>query len=79
MTMHPEVQKRAKEEIDLITGGTRLPNFNDRPHLPYIDAIYREVLRWNPPLSIGMAHALTEDDYYEGYFLPKGYYRILQG
>ncbi len=26
----------------------RLPNFDDRPRLPYIDAILLEALRWNP-------------------------------
>jgi len=72
MTISPDVQRRAQEELDRVVGNDRLPDFNDRPHLPYVDAIYHEVLRFAPPANIGVPHALTEDDTYEGYFLPKG-------
>ena len=73
MVKHPDVQRRAQKEIDRVVGdGSRLPDLNDRPDLPYIEAIYRELLRHTPPLRVGLPHALTEDDYYEGYFLPKG-------
>jgi cytochrome P450 len=40
--------------------------------LPYIEAIYREVFRYEPPLGIGIPHSLVEDDVVGGYFLPKG-------
>ncbi|KAH7913465.1 cytochrome P450 [Hygrophoropsis aurantiaca] len=30
------------------SGKDRLPNFEDRASLPYIDAVFREVLRWYP-------------------------------
>ncbi len=69
---HPEVQRKAQEEIGHIIGNDRLPNFGDRPNLPYIEAIYRELMRFTPPIGVGLPHALTEDDIYEGYFLPKG-------
>ncbi|KAF8908536.1 cytochrome P450 [Gymnopilus junonius] len=72
MTIHPEIQKNAQSEIDRVIGPGRLPNFEDRPSLPYIDALYREILRFRPPVPMGVAHALTEDDYYKGYFIPKG-------
>ncbi len=72
MIKHPDVQRKAQEEIDRVIGNNRLPDHNDRPDLPYIEAIYREVLRYNQPLRIGVPHALMEDDIYEGYFLPKG-------
>ena len=42
MTLHPEVQKRAQEEIDRVVGGDRLPDFDDREHLPYIEAVVKE-------------------------------------
>lgn len=50
---NPEVQARAREDIDAVTGGSRLPDFDDRPSLPYIDAILMEVLRWAPPTPLG--------------------------
>lgn len=74
MATHPEVQKRAQEELDRVVGSSRLPAFEDRDQLPYIEAIYREVLRWQPPLSLCIPHILDEDDYYKGYFIPKGIY-----
>ncbi|PPR07073.1 hypothetical protein CVT24_010974 [Panaeolus cyanescens] len=73
ITAHPEVQAKAYAELDCVLGcSARLPTFEDRPHLPYIEAIYREVMRWCPPVSMGVPHATTEDDWYKGYFIPKG-------
>ncbi|KAF9531183.1 cytochrome P450 [Crepidotus variabilis] len=72
IVLHPGVQRRAQEEIDRVVGKDRLPDFNDRPSLPYIEAIYRELMRHSPPLPTGVPHALMEDDTYNGYFLPKG-------
>ncbi|KAJ3511033.1 hypothetical protein NLJ89_g4329 [Agrocybe chaxingu] len=72
MLMHPEFQRKAQAEIDKIVGTNRLPTFEDRPSLPYIEAIYREVMRYAPPLYIGLPHASREDDWYDGYFIPKG-------
>lgn len=69
---HPKVQRKAQDEIDHVIGGDRLPDFSDRPNLPYIEAIYRELMRITPPIGVGMPRALTENDVYEGYFLPKG-------
>jgi hypothetical protein len=49
----PEVQKRAQSELDSVTGGLRLPDFKDRPHLSYIDALCREVMRWSMATPVG--------------------------
>ncbi|KLO06513.1 CyP450 monooxygenase [Schizopora paradoxa] len=72
MTLFPEAQKKGQEEIDRVIGNDRLPDFEDKENLPYIDAIYKECLRWNQPLPLGVPHLLTEDDTYNGYFLPAG-------
>ena len=45
MLNHPEVQHRAQLEIDHVVGGQQLPDFEDRPPLPYVDAVLRESLR----------------------------------
>ena len=42
---HPHVWKCAPAQIDAVVGGDRLPEFDDRPSLPYVDAIVREALR----------------------------------
>lgn len=44
----------------------------DRPKLPYMDALMKEALRWNPALPIGVPHAATQDDEYRGWKIPKG-------
>ena len=72
MVAYPEVQKRAQAELDSAVGRSRVPTFSDAPHLPYIQAIVKEVLRWRPVLPLGLPHTSTEDDWYKGMFIPKG-------
>ncbi|KAF5381245.1 hypothetical protein D9757_007868 [Collybiopsis confluens] len=92
MLMNPHVQKQAQLELDKVLGPGDLPTFSDEPLLPYITAVVRETLRYQPvtplgqllsllnPLLTGLIggipaaipHALTQDDVYEGYFIPKG-------
>lgn len=45
MEMYPEIQAQAQKELDLITGGQRLPVLEDMDSLPYITAILKEILR----------------------------------
>ncbi|EIN08237.1 cytochrome P450 [Punctularia strigosozonata HHB-11173 SS5] len=72
MTLNPEIQKRAQAEIDAVVGTDRLPTLADRDHLPYVDALVKEVFRWNPVAPQGIPHSLREDDIHDGYFIPKG-------
>ncbi|KAJ3975913.1 cytochrome P450 [Lentinula raphanica] len=71
MALHPEVQKKGQEAIDEALGGTRLPTFSDIGTIPYVDAIINETLRWKPAVTITIPHGTTQDDFYEGYFIPK--------
>ncbi|KAF9526061.1 cytochrome P450 [Crepidotus variabilis] len=68
---HPEVQERAQSEIDRLVGKDRLPSYDDRNHLPYIEAIYREVLRAKPPVHTSV-YQVNQDDAYMGYCIPRG-------
>ena len=45
VALHPDAQRRAQEEIDRVVGRERLPTFEDRASLPYIEALWRETLR----------------------------------
>ncbi|KAH7889232.1 cytochrome P450 [Phlebopus sp. FC_14] len=72
MTLYPEVQKRAYKEIETLVGSKRLPNFCDRPRLPYIEAVLRETLRWHPVTPLSLPHSTTQDDIYQGYMIPQG-------
>ncbi|KDQ23377.1 hypothetical protein PLEOSDRAFT_1049198 [Pleurotus ostreatus PC15] len=86
MVLYPEVQSKAQAELDRVVGDKRLPVFSDRDSLPYIDALVKEVLRcvcissrptysrcrWNPVAPLGLPHMATNDDEYNGYFIPAG-------
>jgi len=72
MMAHPEIQTRAQDELDLVVGRFRPPTFADAPNLSYIQAMVKESHRWRPALPLGIPHSTTEDDWYEGMFIPKG-------
>ena len=54
LVLHPEAQRQAQEQIDIVVGRERLPVLSDREHLPYVEAVVKESLRWRPvaPLAI---------------------------
>jgi len=66
------VQKKAQAEIDAVIGNDRLPCFQDRDDLPYVNALASEVLRWQVVVLSGVAHCAAQDDIHNGYFIPKG-------
>ena len=72
ITLNPRVMQKAQEELDRVVGPARLPTWEDELKLPYIRAIIKETLRMRPPNKVGIHHATTEDDWYEGMFIPKG-------
>ncbi len=72
MVLHPEIQAKAQKMIDEVIGNDRLPTFDDRDKLPYIDNIVQETLRWCPVSPIGVPHRSLQDDIYDGMFIPKG-------
>lgn len=72
MTMFPEVQRKAQDEIDSLVSNERLPHLADRARLPYIEALVKEVFRWSPIAPLAIPHATSEDMEYGGYHIPKG-------
>ncbi|KAK6339245.1 hypothetical protein TWF718_008668 [Orbilia javanica] len=74
MVLFPEVQRKAQEEIDRVVGTDRLPTFDDREGLPYINAVVKEALRWWTVLPLCLIHVADQDFEYNGYCIPKGAY-----
>lgn len=73
LVTHPETLIAAHVELDDVIGADRTPTFEDEASLPYIRAFCKEVLRWRPVAVLGgTPHASTEDDKYEGYYIPAG-------
>lgn len=72
MMVFPDVQRKAQEELERIVGPNRLPEVDDYPNLPYIRCCVKESLRWMPTVVMGVPHASTKDDTYQGWSFPKG-------
>ncbi|KAH9987417.1 cytochrome P450 [Russula vinacea] len=72
LVLFPQVQRRAQAELDAVIGRDRLPTFDDRPRLTYIEALCKELLRWQMVTPMGLPHSSSRDDVYKGFFIPKG-------
>ena len=46
MLLHPHVYRKAQEEIDRVIGPSRLPDYEDSPSLPYLNAVIKETYRY---------------------------------
>ena len=53
LTLYPDVQKHAQDELDATVGRDRLPDFQDRHPLPYVEAICQELRRWRLVAPLG--------------------------
>lgn len=72
MLLYPGAQKKAQAEIDEAVG-ERLPTMEDEDGLQFVRACMKETLRWMPTTILGaVPHAVTKDDEYMGYLIPKG-------
>lgn len=74
MILHPTVQKRGQAEVDAVTQRLRLPTFADRPSLPYVDCIMKELIRWAVPTPLVFPHVQDpeRDASVDGWFIPRG-------
>ncbi|CCL99952.1 uncharacterized protein FIBRA_01977 [Fibroporia radiculosa] len=72
MVLYPDVYRKAQAEISRVVEQSRLPVFEDRSSMPYLECVLKEVYRWGCPLPFVIPHRLLEDDEYRGYHLPAG-------
>ncbi|KAB8227009.1 cytochrome P450 [Aspergillus alliaceus] len=79
MTKWAEVLKKAQAEIDAVVGEQRTPVWADYDKLPYVVATVKEAMRWRPAVPLAFPHAAAEDDWINGYFIPKGTTMIVNG
>ncbi|KAJ7883512.1 cytochrome P450 [Mycena olivaceomarginata] len=71
ISAHPEIQKKAHDELDRVVGCHRFPTVEDQADLPYCRAIIKEVQRYHNPFWLGTPHTTTQDFAYQGYYIPK--------
>ncbi|KAM5354649.1 hypothetical protein ACJ41O_001296 [Fusarium nematophilum] len=69
--LHPEVQNKARKEIDEACGAERSPCWDDFSKMPYMNCIIKEGMRWRPVAVTALPHKVREDDEYEGMLIPK--------
>ncbi|CAD5227257.1 unnamed protein product [Bursaphelenchus xylophilus] len=69
---HPEVQRKAQEELDRVIGSDRTITMSDRPDLQYMQALCNEVQRIANMVPLNIIHATSADVVVDGYHLKKG-------
>ncbi|KAF8903851.1 cytochrome P450 [Mucidula mucida] len=72
LVLNPSVQAQCQKELDAVVGRERPPSFEDLERLQYVRAAVKECIRWNLATPFGIPHLSTQDDWYEGQFIPKG-------
>lgn len=72
MMKYPEIQEKVQAEIDKVVGRYRRPSMDDRPCMPYTDAVIHEIQRMGNVVPLSVPRMTNEDTILEGYFIPKG-------
>ena len=74
MVLNQDVQRKVQEELDSVTGGSRLPTWADRTSTPYTEAVIHEIQRLGNILTLSVSHFSNADGTLDNgrYFVPKG-------
>ncbi|XP_061341406.1 isoflavone 3'-hydroxylase-like [Gastrolobium bilobum] len=68
---HPEILKKAKDELDSYIGQDRLVDESDIPNLPYLKNIIYETLRLYPPGPLLLPHFSSDECNIGGFTIPR--------
>lgn len=73
LILHPDVQSKVHEELDLVVGKSRPVTESDIPELVYLQAVVKEVLRLHPPGPLlSWARLAITDTMVDGRHVPAG-------
>ncbi|CCA73622.1 hypothetical protein PIIN_07575 [Serendipita indica DSM 11827] len=74
MQRHPDIQEKLYKELMTLTGGAkeRVVKATDCEASRYLDAVWKESFRLNPPVPLGLPHVSSEEDSLGEYTIPKG-------
>jgi flavonoid 3'-monooxygenase len=68
---HPDILKRAQEELDSVVGRDRIVIEQDLPNLPVFQAIIKEVFRLHPSTPLSLPRMADKECVIDGYHIPK--------
>ncbi|XP_068240641.1 cytochrome P450 2L1-like [Palaemon carinicauda] len=72
MAAHPDKQRKLQEELDNVLPSGTLVTLEDKPRIPYTEAVINEVLRMSSLTNVGVPHSPIRDVILAGYKIPKG-------
>ncbi|KAL5566491.1 hypothetical protein UlMin_029655 [Ulmus minor] len=68
---HPEIMKKAKQELSRVIGSGRNVEEKDIPNLPYLEAVIKEAMRRHPTAPFLLPHRSEKQVQVCGYTIPK--------
>ncbi|XP_015193959.2 vitamin D 25-hydroxylase isoform X1 [Lepisosteus oculatus] len=72
MALYPSMQGKVQKEIDSVVGKSKLPSLDNKPKMPFTEAVLHEVLRFCNIAPLGIFRATSEDTVVRGYSIPRG-------
>ncbi|XP_064122206.1 cytochrome P450 2L1-like [Macrobrachium nipponense] len=72
LAAHPDKQRKLQEELDSAVPSGTLVTLEDKPRIPYTEAVINEVLRMSSLTNVGLPHCPDRDMVLAGYKIPKG-------
>lgn len=70
MMLHPDMMKKAQDELNSVVGPERLVRETDIPNLPYLQAFVKEVFRVHPPGPLSVPRESTQASELLGFKIP---------
>ena len=72
LMLHPDIQRKIHEELDMVIGRERMPTLEDRKVLPYTEAVLLEIQRIATIVPLSVPHSTAYDTKLAGYDIPAG-------
>ncbi|KAG7155288.1 Cytochrome P450 2L1-like 7 [Homarus americanus] len=72
LAKYPDIQTRVQRQIDDVVPRGTLPSLQDKPKLPYLEAVIHEVNRFVSLTPLGVMHSAAADTQLAGFSIPKG-------
>ncbi|CAD6253756.1 unnamed protein product [Miscanthus lutarioriparius] len=69
---HPDVLKKAQQELDAVVGRDRLVSETDLPRLTYLTAVIKETFRLHPSTPLSLPRVAAEECEVDGFRIPAG-------